>query len=650
MYRGAAFGLATLSTALVGVREMGKPAKELQGGDELVDRIETPQNPVLFACQSIYRTTEFWRRAIGIYGAYKVAQVRAAIRHAQGESEESLQEGFWADHHAWAGREMYKLSVDLRGFYLKTGQFFGARADFIPLPICKELSKLHDQVPPMPAQQAKKMLTEELGVPPEEVFEWIDFDTPLGSASISQVHHARLRPGMTPERLAQLQQEAAQQRARSKGAAPAAPVATVPTVTAQDESVVHRAAAKQYPPGIDVAAKEEFQDPDYATRVPEEDPTRLTSRIVYAAHEIPPHARDTFGMVPTGVTGARDDGSGKRGRWGWLRWLGFWRKKGALTKEGAVGAEETQREVAVKIQYPGALDIMTQDLVNIRAAAGFLQRTEIQFDMVSAIDELARQIRMEFDFTREAEVMDKVADDLMVIDDRVTVPRSVPGLVTPRVLVMEYIKGTQIMKLEDKFRELSKMQRQAAARLLLDRLSDAYGHMILGSGLFQADCHPGNILVMEGGRIGLIDYGQSKQLTDEERKSFATMVVEMERGDKDRVCEALWGMGVVTDNPNELSDEEYRSTVAVMATGMFDTRGRVDPFDPDSPIKKVPVKAFPADMFFILRTVQLLRGLKEAMELEKDYSVTDRWVKLARKAQKDPAANSTAAAAASFNA
>ena len=43
------------------------------------------------------------------------------------------------------------------------------------------------QVPPMPAEQAREVIEQELGVPLEAVFEWIDLDMPLGSASISQV-------------------------------------------------------------------------------------------------------------------------------------------------------------------------------------------------------------------------------------------------------------------------------------------------------------------------------------------------------------------------------------------------------------------------------------------------------------------------------
>ena len=48
--------------------------------------------------------------------------------------------------------------------------------------------------------------------------------------------------------------------------------------------------------------------------------------------------------------------------------------------------------------------------------------------------------------------------------------------------------------------------------------------------LMQADAHPGNILVMKGARIGLIDYGQSKQLPDKERLAFAALLVEMAKG------------------------------------------------------------------------------------------------------------------------
>lgn len=51
--------------------------------------------------------------------------------------------------------------------------------------------------------------------------------------------------------------------------------------------------------------------------------------------------------------------------------------------------------------------------------------------------------------------------------------------------------------------------------------------MMLSSGLFHADAHPGNIMVLPKGVVGLIDYGQSKQLTDRERLLFARLVVAL---------------------------------------------------------------------------------------------------------------------------
>ena len=47
-------------------------------------------------------------------------------------------------------------------------------------------------------------------------------------------------------------------------------------------------------------------------------------------------------------------------------------------------------------------------------------------------------------------------------------------------------------------RSMSASVRQMASSRILRRVSEAYGHMMLLDGLFQADCHPGNIIVMEG--------------------------------------------------------------------------------------------------------------------------------------------------------
>ncbi|KDD73908.1 hypothetical protein H632_c1741p1, partial [Helicosporidium sp. ATCC 50920] len=196
---------------------------------------------------------------------------------------------------------MYDLCLSMRGFYLKAGQFISSRSDFVPDAICRQLLSLLDRVPPMPAALVERALQRELGRSAiEDVFAWVDYEHPLGSASVSQVHLAQLR----------------------------------------------------------------------------------RSSCLRVA---------------------------------WLRAVRFFLGRRSFDARGGVDLTELALQgprnglVAVKIQYPDAQALMTQDLRNLRALASFLQRMELAFDLVSAVDELASQLSLEFDFAREASVMDAVA-------------------------------------------------------------------------------------------------------------------------------------------------------------------------------------------------------------------------------------------------
>jgi predicted unusual protein kinase regulating ubiquinone biosynthesis (AarF/ABC1/UbiB family) len=125
--------------------------------------------------------------------------------------------------------------------------------------------------------------------------------------------------------------------------------------------------------------------------------------------------------------------------------------------------------------------------------------------------------------------MDAIASHLAPIRARVAVPRSIPGLVTRRVMAMTFMEGTPLTALADRVAHLPQWQRERAARIILANISEAYGRMVLGEGLFQADGHPGNILVRPGGAIALLDYGQSKQLPPGERAALARLIGALHR-------------------------------------------------------------------------------------------------------------------------
>lgn len=78
--------------------------------------------------------------------------------------------------------------------YIKLGQILSTRHDLVPVEFIRELSKLQDKVPPCPFSEIKKIIKAEFGLQPEEVFAFFD-ETPLASASIGQVHRAKLADG-----------------------------------------------------------------------------------------------------------------------------------------------------------------------------------------------------------------------------------------------------------------------------------------------------------------------------------------------------------------------------------------------------------------------------------------------------------------------
>lgn len=100
-------------------------------------------------------------------------------------------------HHITKGLtpvKLRKILEDLGPTYVKFGQIMSMRSDMLPLSYCRELELLRANVPPMPFETVLSIIEDELGSPASEAFSHIDH-TPLGSASIAQVHAAVLLSG-----------------------------------------------------------------------------------------------------------------------------------------------------------------------------------------------------------------------------------------------------------------------------------------------------------------------------------------------------------------------------------------------------------------------------------------------------------------------
>jgi len=159
--------------------------------------------------------------------------------------------------------------------------------------------------------------------------------------------------------------------------------------------------------------------------------------------------------------------------------------------------------VAVKVQRPGVGELVARDLELIELMAERLERYSEQarrFEPRRAAAEFVSYTRRELDFTREAQTMEQVRAN-MSGEQGVVVPRVHRGLTTPRLLVMDFVSGVRV---DDRagIAELGIDTRRAA-----ERAARALVRQVFVDGLFHADPHPGNVLLLEGDAVAFLDFG-----------------------------------------------------------------------------------------------------------------------------------------------
>jgi predicted unusual protein kinase regulating ubiquinone biosynthesis (AarF/ABC1/UbiB family) len=171
------------------------------------------------------------------------------------------------------------------------------------------------------------------------------------------------------------------------------------------------------------------------------------------------------------------------------------------------------REVAVKVQYPGADEALNADLKQLLRFSRLVQAIMPGTEVRPLLEELRDRMVEELDYRTEADnqrAFAKAFDG----DDHVLVPKVVAS--SPKVMVTEWIDGTPLATI---IREGTQAQRDLAGQ----RLSEFHFSAPSRSGLLHADPHPGNFLLGDDGRLRAIDFGACARLPDGLPKTLGQM-------------------------------------------------------------------------------------------------------------------------------
>ncbi|KAH6835148.1 ABC2-like protein 13 [Perilla frutescens var. hirtella] len=203
------------------------------------------------------------------------------------------------------------------------------------------------------------------------------------------------------------------------------------------------------------------------------------------------------------------------------------------------------QEVVVKVQRPGLKDLFDIDLKNLRVIAEYLQKIDpksdgAKRDWVAIYDECASVLYKEIDYTKEAANAELFANNFKTMD-YVKVPTIDWEHTTPQVLVMEYVPGIKINRIQA-LDQLG-VDRKRLARYAVE----SYLEQILSHGFFHADPHPGNIAVddVNGGRLIFYDFGMMGSISPNIREGLLDVFYGVYEKDPDKVLQAMFQMGVL---------------------------------------------------------------------------------------------------------
>lgn len=207
--------------------------------------------------------------------------------------------------------------------------------------------------------------------------------------------------------------------------------------------------------------------------------------------------------------------------------------------------------VAVKVQHANIDEKVRADLDILKGLAQMAETLPelANYRPQATVAEFQRMMLRELDFGREERNILLFARDF-ADQTSVRVPRVYSDLCTPRVLTMEWLQGTSLS-------DISKLRANGVdLKEIAQRGAELYMEMIFTQGQYHADPHPGNILMMPDGAIGLLDFGMVGRLDETLREQVEDLLLAIVQRDGEQLTRIVMQLG---DVPAGLDETALRA-------------------------------------------------------------------------------------------
>lgn len=261
----------------------------------------------------------------------------------------------------------------------------------------------------------------------------------------------------------------------------------------------------------------------------------------------------------------------------------------------------------VKVQRPEIEDNIRMDIALLRNFAELAARTGAAgpIDVVGIVREFERWILRELDYVLEGQLTDKFRHQ-HAEDDQLVIPKVFWDTTRKRVLTMEYIDGIKVSEI-DRLRAADHDCRAIAHKVFHVILEQVYVH-----GWFHADPHPGNLIVLEDGRLCMLDFGMHGHFDRYTKRALADLVKDSAEHDYVRMADHLLQHGLISYEADLRSVRQDLRELFRSASGgggeLSDQLRLLIQFVVDHKI------AFPPDLYFLDKVFGTLDGAAKTLD------------------------------------